>query len=162
MPGRVGSDGDGGGGWFDRLVSSALGVAALVVDVRAPPSIPLGERTAFHVVVKNRLPVPVTVSTPTSRIWGWEVDGVHEADERSFSPPETGRTIRFGGFERKVFEARWDGRIRRPDASGTGTVWDDATGTRTITGYFAVENWESKGLYAEADVEVREAAGHQE
>ena len=158
MPGAE-SDGDGGG-WFDRLVPQFLAAAALSVSVRAPEAIRLGDPTSFYVVVRNRSPIPGTVSTPTSRLWGWEVDGIHEADTRSFSPPETGRSVRFGGFERKVFQATWDGRIC--EEHGGETVWSDATGTHTLRGYLAVENWERKGLFAETEVTVTEAPAHQE
>lgn len=140
------------GSWFDSLVPQRLALTALSVSVRAPPTIPLGESRSFYVVVKNRLPLPVTVSTPTSRLWGWEVDGVEEADRRSFSPPETGRSARFSGLERRVFEGSWDGRICEPDDSGV--VWTGQPGTHTLTGYFAVEDWAERGLFDEVEVEV--------
>ncbi|MFB6156170.1 MAG: hypothetical protein ABEJ22_09760 [Haloferacaceae archaeon] len=161
MPTGRREESDERGGWFDRLVPSALAIAALSVEIRAPEAIPLGEPRTFYVVVRNRLPVPVTVSTPTSRLWGWEVDGIREADRRSFSPPETERRVRFAGFERKAFEASWDGRICEESASGT--VWTDAPGTHSLTGYVAVENWEDRGLVAETEVRVVEPDGaHQE
>jgi hypothetical protein len=158
-------DGESGqrGGWFDSLVPRALAVRALTVAVRVPEAIPLGERRTFYVVVRNRLPVPVTVSTPTSRLWGWEIDGIQEADRRSFAPPPTGRSVRFGGFERKVFEATWDGRICERDGSGA-VVWRDAPGVHSLTGYLAVENWRERDLYGETEVRVVAGgdAAHQE
>lgn len=159
MP-RAAGDGDSGGSWFDRLVPEVLGRVALTVEVRAPETIRLGEPTSFYVVVRNRIPVPVTVSTPTSRLWGWVVDGAEEGDRRSFSPPETGRSVRFGGLERKVFEGTWDGRIREEGDGG----WSDAGGTHTLTGYLAVEDWERRGLGAETEVTVEAGAppAHQE
>lgn len=157
MPSNAGSSG-GGSSWFDRLVPSFLARAALTVEVRTPKTIQLGNQTPFYVVVKNRLPVPVSVSTPTSRLWGWEVDGALEADRRSFSPPATGRSVRFSGRERRVFEATWDGRIC--DEGDNGPVWIDAEGTHTLTGYLAVENWKYRGLCAETEITVSD--GHQE
>lgn len=142
------------GSWFDNLVPQWVGLAALRVSVRAPETIPLGEPQQFYVIVRNRLPMPLTVSTPTSRLWGWEVDGAHEADRRSFSPPETGRTVRFGGLERKVFQGSWDGRVREP--GNGGVVWTDQPGTHTLKGYLAVADWAERGLFDEIELTVME------
>lgn len=157
MPTGARESGDGGS-WYDKLVPSFMARAALTVEVQTPKTIHLGEQTSFYVVVKNRLPIPVTVSTPTSRLWGWKVDGLLEADKRTFSPPEIGRSVRFGGLERKVFQATWDGRIREEGTSHR--VWTEAAGTHTLTGYLAVEDWERRGLGATATVTVRDS--HQE
>lgn len=142
------------GSWFDSLVPEWLGLAALRVSIHAPERIRLGEPQWFYVVARNRLPVPVTVSTPISRLWGWEVDGIEEADRRTFSPPETGRSVRFGGLERKVFEGTWDGRICERDTDGQ--VWTDQLGTHTLKGYFAVDDWAERSLFDEFEVTVTE------
>lgn len=143
---------DESGGWIAGLVPQRLGLAALTVEVHAPATIRMGEPTAFYVVVRNRIPFPVVVSTATSRLWGWAVDGIDEGDTRGFTPPDTGRQVKFGGRERKVFRGTWDGRIceQRNDEP----VWTDAPGEHTIRGYFAVDDDETHGLAAEAEVFV--------
>lgn len=141
-----------GGLGIHRLVPSVLAHAALTVELQAPATIRLGEQTTFVVVVRNRVPIPITVTTPTSRLWGWKVDGVPEADRRSFAPPATGRTVRFGGLERKEFQATWDGRIC--EEKHGETVWTDAPGTHTLAGYLAVEGGKRNDLSAELEVTV--------
>lgn len=152
--GGIGEHSESGGGRFGlhRLVPSVVARAALTAELRAPETIRLGEPTTFYVVVRNRIPIPLSVSTPTSRLWGWAIDGVPEADRRAFSPPATGRIVRFGGLERKVFEATWDGRIC--EKRNEKTVWTDATGERTLTGYLAVAERSRDGLTAETTVTV--------
>lgn len=140
--------------WLRRLVPERLAQRALSVDLQAPETITLGEPEAIRVVVRNRFPVPLAISTPTSRLWGWAVDDTPEADRRGFTAPETGRSVAFRLNERRVFEASWDGRFC--ERVGTDTVWRDAPGRHTLTGYLAIENWRARGLYDETDVRVIE------
>ncbi|WP_154018437.1 hypothetical protein [Halolamina rubra] len=92
------------------------------------------------------------VSTATSRLWGWGVDGIDEADNRTFTPPATQRQVRFGGRERKVFRGTWDGRIC--EERNNEPVWVDAPGEHTLTGYLAVGDAEKHGLSAATEVLV--------
>lgn len=140
------------GAWISGLVPQRLGLAALTVEVRAPETIHLGEPTAFQVVIRNRVPFPVVVSTATSRLWGWAVDGIDEGDNRGFTPPATQRQVKFGGRERKVFRGTWDGRIC--EERNNEPVWVDAPGDHTLTGYLAVDDAENHGLSAAVDVLV--------
>lgn len=153
-PSESNGDASSGTSWFAKLVPESLARRGLVIEVRAPETLHLDERRAIYVIVRNRLPVPITVSTPTSRLWGWDVDGVPEADRRSFTPPETGRTVRFGGLQRKVFEATWDGRMCEQQDSQTR--WVDSPGTHTVTGYLAIDRWKQRGLYDETEITVVE------
>ena len=141
------------GSWLAGVVPDAVALRGLSVEVRGPETVRLGEPARFWVSVRNRLPVAVSVTLPTSRLWGWQVDGVPEADERGYEPPETGRTVRFARGERKAFTTTWDGRVRQ--ASDEGDVWVDREGPRRFTGYFAVEGWEERGLYDRIEVVVR-------
>lgn len=149
-------DGDGEshqrGGWLAEVVPDRVAVRALSVAVRGPETVTVGEPARFLVSVRNRLPATVSLTLPSSRLWGWRVDDAPEADERNYEAPETARTVTFGGSERRVFEATWDGRVRR--SGGDSDVWVPHEGPATFTGYLAVEDWERRGLYDRLSVEV--------
>lgn len=140
------------GDWVAGLIPDAVALRALSVAVRGPDTVTLGEPTRFVVVVRNRFPASVAVTLPTARLWGWRVDDVPEADERGYEPPNQERTVAFAGSERKVFEATWDGRVRR--STDEGNVWDDREGACEFTGYLAADGWERRGLYDRKQVEV--------
>lgn len=173
-----------GAGWIAGVVPDAVALRGLSVAVHGPDAVTLGEPAEFHVVVRNRLPVAVSVTLPTSRLWGWQVDGVPEADERGYDAPDTSRGVTFAGGERKAFSVEWDGRVRRAgtaegggsegataDSGGkdggrkdgdgedgegaTGNVWVDHEGRCEFTGYLAADRWEERGLYDRTDVVVR-------
>lgn len=147
------SDDEGGGtAWFAGLVPQSLAARALSVTVRGPDTVNVGEPARFVVSARNRLPVAVRFTHPTSRVWGWLVDGVPEADERGLEPPEETRTTVLGGGERLTFHATWDGRIRRRGVDGD--QWVARPGTVDFTGYFAVSDWRSRGAYDDFSVQV--------
>lgn len=141
-------------GWLAGAIPDAVALRGLSVEIRGPETVTLGEPARFQVAVKNCLPMSVSVALPTSQLWGWQVDGVSEADERGYEPPDTGRTVAFARGERKAFSTTWDGRVRQ--SGDEGNVWVDREGTRQFTGYFAVEGWEERGLYDRMEVDVRE------
>lgn len=140
------------GDWAAGLIPDAVALRALSVAVRGPDTVTLGEPTRFVVVVKNRFPASVAVTLPTARLWGWRVDDAPEADERGYEPPNAERTVAFARNERKVFEATWDGRVRR--STREGNVWVDREGVCQFTGYLAADGWERLGLYDRKAVEV--------
>jgi len=140
------------GSWVASLVPESVALRALAVELRAPDAVALGEPTTFYVVVRNRLPVPIAVTLPTPKLWGWLVDDAPEGDERGYEPPDAERTVAFGSRERRTFTATWDGRVRR--SGRDGDVWDDRRGTHDLTGYLAAEEWERRGLYDCREVTV--------
>lgn len=157
--------------WLAGVLPDAVALRGLSVEVRGPETVTLGEPARFHVSIRNRLPLPVSVTLPTSQLWGWQVDGVPEADERGYEPPETERTVVFHRGERKVFSTTWDGRVRRNDdeenrrsdgegeesaAREAGDVWVDREGPCRFTGYLVADRWEERGLYDRTEVVVRE------
>jgi len=148
------SDDDEGGStaWFAGLVPESLAVRSLSVEVHGPETVTVGEPARFVVAVRNRLPVAVRLTHPTSRVWGWQVDDVPEADERGLEPPEQTRTTVLGGGERRTFEATWDGRIRR--RSREGDRWVARSGTVDFTGYLDVSDWRARGAYDDLSVRV--------
>lgn len=141
-------------GWLRKVIPERLALRALAVEINVPDRITVGHPEPIRVTVRNRLPFPLAISTPTSRLWGWEVDAVPEADRRGFSAPDTGRAVSFNLSERRVFKATWDGRFC--ERSGDDTVWRDAPGRHTVTGYLAVKDWRRRGLYDEQEIVVVE------
>ncbi|WP_158059122.1 hypothetical protein [Halorussus halophilus] len=140
------------GSWVTRLVPRELVLRALAVDLRGPATLTVGEPETFVLTVRNRLPIPVALTLPTSRLWGWSVEGIPEADERGFEPPAVARRVAFARRERRVFPLRWDGFVRR--AGATGDEWVPQDGSCQITGFLAVDDWERRGLYDDLEVRV--------
>lgn len=140
---------------MSRLVPRRVAFYALAVELHCPDVFQLGEQTRFLVAVRNRLPIPVRVELPSSRLWGWAVDDNPEADARGYEPPRDNLWVTtFRRGEQRAFEAVWDGRIRRH--GGGESVWEHSPGTYELTGYLAVEHPEKHGLYARRTVEVVE------
>lgn len=143
---------DSSGGWVAGLVPEALAFRFLSVELRTPRRIVVGKSERFLLRVRNRAPIPVAVELPTSRLWGWQVDGVPEADERGFEAPDTPRTVAFDRRETKQFAGSWDGQVRRERRGGD--VWEPRTGTHTITAYLAADDWEGRKLSDSEQIEV--------
>lgn len=149
------TDGKRSSSWLARFVPRRLALRALAVDLRAPARVTPGEPATFRVSIRNRLPLAVAVELPTSRMWGWAVDGVPEADERGYEPPAESRTVRFGGRERRVYEGRWDGTVRR--AGPDGDVWEPLPGEHTLSAFLSVADPERHDVAASESVAVEPA-----
>ena len=132
-----GNEGARRGGWLDSLIPQPLLERSLAVSVRAPETIVAGRPARIEFRVSNRLPIPVKITLPTSRLWGWRVDGIDEADRRAIDPPDEPRTLAFAHLETRTFATSWDGLIRRPGEDGDR--WEPATGERTLEAYLATE-----------------------
>ncbi|GAA0226730.1 hypothetical protein ACFFQF_11185 [Haladaptatus pallidirubidus] len=126
---------ESGGSWVAGLVPNAIALRCLSVELRAAREIVVGEPAKFVLRVRNRSPIPVSVRLPTSRLWGWEVDGIPDADERRFEPPESPRRVAFPRRGIRQFEGTWDGQIRRSGIDGD--EWRPEPGVHTLTGYLA-------------------------
>ncbi|UIO99587.1 hypothetical protein Hbl1158_13825 [Halobaculum sp. CBA1158] len=74
-----------------------------------------GDPVSLRVEIRNRLPVPIAVSTPSRRLWGWEVDGALEATEEPRRDPGGSGVLTFRARERKTHEWTWDGRVTRQE-----------------------------------------------
>lgn len=96
-----------------------------------------GEPVKIDIEFRNQLPVPVTITTPKARLWGWAVDGTLEAsEERRYLRSEEAR-LNFRGGERKHHTREWGGTIRR---LGSPDTWEALTpGTHEISAFIAVE-----------------------
>lgn len=136
--------------WFSKLLPRPLALRALAVELRAPPAIVVGESASFQFSIRNRLPVAVSITLPTSQLWGWCVDGIPGADTRGFEPPTESRVVGFGPRERRIFEGHWDGTIRRRKSEGD--VWEPLSGDHTLSAFLALDAPERVGLVAESTV----------
>lgn len=98
----------------------------------------VGDQIEISIEFHNRLPVPITIETPTPRLWGWAVDDHLEAsDEPRRQLRDAGRgQLSFRSRERKRVTRRWDGRIKRV---GEPTRWEPATGDVVISAFLAVD-----------------------
>ncbi|MFH5799830.1 hypothetical protein [Haladaptatus sp. CMAA 1911] len=125
------------GGFLAGVIPNRIALRCLSVELRAPREIVVGEPSRFLFRIENRFPVPLSVRVPGAKLWGWSVDGIPEADERGFEPPETPRTVPFRRRGVRLFEGTWDGQVRR---SGTdGDVWKPKPGTHTLTAFLATD-----------------------
>jgi len=97
-----------------------------------------GDVVELTIEFRNRLPVPVTIETPTPRLWGWTVDGCLEASDehRRRLRDLGGGRLSFRSRERKRLTRRWDGRIKRV---GDPTRWEQATGEVVVGAFLAVD-----------------------
>lgn len=82
-----------------------------------------GDPVELTVVVENGLPLPVTVATPTRRLWGWTVDGELEASDERISLSESPSKFAFRGGERKVLTRTWNGLFKRVGDGDARTRW---------------------------------------
>ncbi|MFC7069468.1 hypothetical protein [Halobaculum lipolyticum] len=97
-----------------------------------------GDPVSVRVAMRNRFPVPVAVTTPSRRLWGWEVDGALEASEEPRRDPGGSGTLSFRARERKTREWTWDGRVTRRDDRGTRSS-PLAPGDHEIRAFVATE-----------------------
>lgn len=113
------------------LVPQRLAVKGLTVDVdvQEGPYIS-GEPLSFDVVFRNRLPVPIELESPTSRLWYWAIDDKPFAsDERPYIRDKP-NSLAFRARETKVVTQVWNTRFRR---EGNPVRWIPAKpGTYTI------------------------------
>lgn len=75
---------------------------------RYAPDEPVGFRVEF----RNRLPIPISLSTRTPVRWTWAMDGIEEASHVQQPVPDEGATFRFDRAERKRFSRQWSQRFR--------------------------------------------------
>jgi hypothetical protein len=149
-----GRDGRFGPGWIAALVPQRVASRALSLRLEVPEVIVAGHARPFRLHVRNRTPLPLSLSLPTGRQWGWRVDGVDEAGTGTVSPPDGPGTLRFGPRERRTFRGAWDGQFR--ERSPGGDRWTPAPGEHDLSAYLAVADPVGSGLVARATVTVRE------
>lgn len=99
-----------------KLVPAPIARRAIAVTVSTDREVyDRDDPVTITVTFDNRLPVAVTVPTPTRRRWGWSVDEHLEAtDERRYTR-RTPSSFDFRAGERKRLAVDWNGRLERTD-----------------------------------------------
>ncbi|PSP76095.1 hypothetical protein BRC81_13945 [Halobacteriales archaeon QS_1_68_20] len=126
------------GSTVGRLIPQVVARRAVTVTVDTDREVyEVGDPVEITVGFHNRLPVPVSVTTPTKRLWGWSVDGmVGASDERRYMS-DTPAVIDFRGGERKRVVHRWNGRFKRTDGR---TRWvDPSPGEYELAAFLALD-----------------------
>lgn len=125
---------------------------AIAVDIEANRDVYTGgESVHFRVVLRNRLPFPVTLRTQTPVLWSWAVDGLDRASRvTEFEPPDRAGVLSFARSETKVFTRTWPRRIRE-----SAERWESVVpGRYTLSAWINVENARNRGLFAETSVRI--------
>lgn len=131
-------------------------VAQRVIDVSV--SVPdrefaVGDPIPFTVEIKNRLPVPVTVRTPTRRLWGWEVDGDLGASDESRYAGDTPSQFALEGGDHLVIDREWSGRFKRTGRDGERTEYVlPKPGVHEISAFVATKDPQPRGS---VEIELR-------
>lgn len=139
-------------GLLSAVVPEAVVWRLLEAQLEVPSAFIVGHRTPFYFHVKNRLPTSVRLSLPTSRTWGWTVDGQPEAGRGGYEPPRTPTELVFASRERRTFTGYWAGRFC--ERSVGSERWPPALGERELTAYIAVDQWADRGVCDRTMVDV--------
>ena len=142
------------GTFLGRFVPQWLARRAIAVAVTTDATrYETGDPVEITVKFRNRLPVPVVVSTPERRLWGWSVDGVLEASDEPRRESTAAGVFAFRARETKTARWTWRGRFKRTGDPGGGepTRWELADpGEHEIRAFVAVD-----GRRPEAETTVR-------
>ncbi|MFP8890539.1 hypothetical protein ACLI4U_12265 [Natrialbaceae archaeon A-CW2] len=122
---------------LEPLVPQRIAVPSLGVSVKTDKTTyDLGEPVIIDIVFKNRLPVPISIETPTARLWGWSVDGELAASDESEYRRNHPNTFSFRAGETKRIQRIWDGQFKRNKRNGDPTKWIPApSGEYEITAF---------------------------
>lgn len=138
--------------WADRLLPNRVGRWAITVALSVPDrTFTQGDAVPFEVTMRNRLPVPVSITTRTPVRWTWSVDGHTEAARIPlYDPPDESRSLDFERGETKEFRRSWSGRFQV-----TKREWEPAgPGSYDLTVAINTANAASAGLSAERTVTI--------
>lgn len=107
----------------------------------------------IRVQLRNRLPFPVAIRTPTRRYWDWSVDGRRRAEGEGYEDaPAEPSLLSFHRSETKTFTRTWYQRFRT-----TTDRWAPAEpGTYEVAAFVDVEEPGRRGLRATTEIELRE------
>ncbi|WP_254864383.1 hypothetical protein [Halovivax gelatinilyticus] len=96
-----------------KLVPNAVAKRAISVSISTDrDSYDRGEPVPITVSFTNRLPVAVSIPTPTQRRWGWAVDGHTEATTERRYLSRTPAVFPFGAGQTRRVSIEWNGYIR--------------------------------------------------
>jgi hypothetical protein len=137
-----------------RFVPQWLAQRAIAVSVAVPRrEFAVGDPVPFTVEIRNRLPVPVAVRTPSRRLWAWTVDGELAASDESTYAGDTAGQFALEGSDVLRIEREWSGRFKRTGGPGDRTehVLPDR-GTHEIAAFVATDDPRPRGT---VEVELR-------
>ena len=99
-----------------------------------------GEPVEITVRLRNRLPVPIEVVTPTRRPWGWAVDGVLEGTDEPRYVRNEQTPVTFRAGETKTATVTWNGHFRRENGNGLDRSELPDQGEHTVSAFLSVPN----------------------
>jgi hypothetical protein len=136
-----------------RFVPRWLARRAITVDVSTDrTAYDQGEPVDITVTFDNRLPLPVELSTPTRRPWGWAIDGVLEATDEQRYVREESTAVSFRAGETKTTTVTWNGHFRRENAEGLDRSEPAERGDHTVSAFLAVTD---RRVHHEDATEIR-------
>ena len=129
------------------LVPQAVANRALACSISTDrEAYAVGDPVRISVRIRNRLPLPVSVTLDRPRRWGWSVDGLLEASDERLHEPRRPTPFRFRGRERRQFTVTWDGRFKR---AGERTRWELAEpGSHEIAAFVPTAGVETRDVTA--------------
>ncbi|WP_138006688.1 hypothetical protein [Halalkalirubrum salinum] len=109
----------------------------VTIEVSTPRSTyTKGQAVPFHVQIRNRLPIPITIETKHPVLWTWSVDGHRDASRLDDPLPARPGQFTFDRGETKRFTRRWTQTFRV-----SSTTWEEASpGIYTIRAAVAVDD----------------------
>jgi hypothetical protein len=111
-----------------------------------------GDPVEITVRIRNRLPIPIEIVTPTRRPWGWTIDGVLEGtDERRYVREESA-AVSFRAGETKTATVTWNGHFRRENADDLDRSEPAGRGGHTVSAFLCVAD---RRAHHEDSVEIR-------
>jgi hypothetical protein len=120
-----------------KVVPQALARRAVTASIETDHDTYLqGEAVDVTIEFHNRLPAPVSLRTPTRRLWTWTFDGHPEASREPRHLAAVPGELSFRSRERKRIHRRWNGLVRRAD----GREWvEPERGTHELATYVALD-----------------------
>ena len=100
--------------WSDRFLPHGVRCRAVSVTLTLPRTeFRQGESVPFHILMKNHIPIPVTIRTASPLLWSWSIDGHEEASKITLrEPPSETARFHFDRGERIRFQKEWSQMFR--------------------------------------------------
>jgi hypothetical protein len=119
------------------LVPQALARRAVDANIATDrDSYAAGDPVDVAIEFRNRLPVPVSITTPGRRAWTWTFDGHPEASRERRYLGEATNELTFDSRERKRIVRQWNGLVKQAD----GRRWvEPSAGEHELAAYVALE-----------------------
>ncbi len=138
--------------WSDRLLPHSLRCRAVSVRLSVPRrEFEQGGTVPFRVMMKNRLPLPVTIRTVSPLLWSWSVDGYEDGSKVSLNnPPDESARLHFDRGETLRFERNWSQMFRVSERE-----WEPAEpGEYTLRAQINVDSKKDRNLADETTIEI--------